>query len=54
MPDSPQEIVPVKETLVAASPETETPSTKVTIHSFIYLINAHYVHDARKVGNNKQ
>lgn len=56
--ESPQEVVPVKEILIPAPPEIETPSTKGIIHSiipsFIYLTNAYYVHGAGELGNNKQ
>lgn len=58
MPESPQEVVPVKETPLAAPLKIETPSTKGIIHSiipsFIYLLNAYYVHGISKLGNNKQ
>lgn len=58
MPESPQEVVPVKETPMAAPLEIETPSTKGITHFilpfFIYLINACSVHGTSGLGNNKQ
>lgn len=58
MPESPQEVVPVKETPMAVPPEIEIPSTKGITHSItlssIYFINAYYVHGASELGNNKQ
>lgn len=57
MPESPQEVVPVKETPMTEI-EIKTPSTKGIIHSiipsFIYSMNAYYVHGASELGSNKQ
>lgn len=53
MPESPQEVVSVKEAPMAAPSEIETPSTKGIIPFFIYLISAYYVHGASELGNNK-
>lgn len=58
MPELPQEVVPEKETPMAAPPEIETPSTKGIIHpimhSFIYLINAYLCMVLVSWGNDTQ
>lgn len=57
MPEPPQEVVPVKETPMTEM-EIKTPSTKGIIHSiipsFIYSMNAYYIHGARELGSNMQ